>query len=85
MQSVGSLPWKLVSALFKGSWRRKALTGLVLAGVVGTATLLVLVVRGSPSHTTYMSHDGSYKVTITHFPDGSKQEVREGNFAPGVP
>jgi hypothetical protein len=84
MPPVLSLPRKLVSALLRGARRRKALTGLVLAGVLGTAAL-VLVTRNSPSQTTYTSHDGSYKVTVTHFPDGSKQEVREGNSAGGAP
>jgi hypothetical protein len=82
--SILSLPWKLLSAPFKGSWRRKVLAGVVIAGILATATVLY-VTRNAPSQTTYSSQDGSYKVTVTHFPDGSKQETREGNTPKGSP
>jgi hypothetical protein len=84
MPVIRSAAKKLVSALFGASWGRRVLTGLILAAVVGAAAV-VLLQRNSPSQTTYSNQDGAYKVTVTHFPDGSKQEVREGNVARGAP
>jgi hypothetical protein len=64
---------------------------LILAGVLAAATGLAIhdIASIDPatgkkvvSRTTYLSHDGAYKVTVITYSDGSKRELREEKGAP---
>ncbi len=85
MRFVLSALMRLASASFGGGRRRRVSLVLVLAAILlgGAGWLLFGGGRVDPDNgkkianqTTFSSHDGSYKVTVITYADGTRREIR---------